>query len=48
MIEEIRDEETKENICLQIVNVEEDFLLSEFGDEYEAYMKGVRRYIGRK
>lgn len=33
---------------LQIVNVEEDFLISEFGDEYLQYMKKVRRYIGRR
>lgn len=33
---------------LQIVNVEEDFLISEFGDDYVEYMKKVCRYIGRK
>lgn len=33
---------------LQIVNVEEDFLLCTFGDEYLQYKKKVRRYIGRK
>lgn len=33
---------------LQIVNVEEDFLLSAFGDEYLQYKKKVCRYIGRK
>lgn len=33
---------------LQIVNVEEDFLLSEFGNEYLQYKKKVCRYIGRK
>ena len=33
---------------LQIVNVEEDFLIERFGDEYLAYRKKVRRYIGRK
>lgn len=33
---------------LQIVNVEEDFLLAAFGDEYLRYKKKVCRYIGRK
>lgn len=33
---------------LQIVNVEEDFLLATFGDEYLRYRKKVCRYIGRK
>lgn len=33
---------------LQIVNVEEDFLLATFGNEYLGYKKKVRRYIGRK
>ena len=33
---------------LQIVNVEEDFLLERFGDEYLSYKKKVCRYIGRK
>lgn len=33
---------------LQIVHVEEDFLNAAFGDEYLAYRKKVRRYIGRK
>ena len=33
---------------LQIVNVEEDFLLITFGDEYLKYKKKVCRYIGRK
>lgn len=33
---------------LQIVNVEEDFLLAAFGDEYLAYRKRVNRYLGRK
>ncbi|MCM1212881.1 MAG: isoprenylcysteine carboxylmethyltransferase family protein [Blautia sp.] len=33
---------------LQIVNVEEDFLHTAFGDEYLAYKKKVCRYIGRK
>lgn len=33
---------------LQIVNVEEDFLLAAFGDEYLQYKKKVCRYIGRK
>ncbi len=33
---------------LQIVNVEENFLLEEFGDEYIKYKKKVCRYLGRK
>lgn len=33
---------------LQIVNVEEDFLLLAFRDEYLNYKKEVNRYIGRK
>ncbi|MDD6202806.1 MAG: isoprenylcysteine carboxylmethyltransferase family protein [Lachnospiraceae bacterium] len=33
---------------LQIVNVEEDFLLETFGEEYLNYKKKVCRYIGRK
>ena len=33
---------------LQIVNVEEDFLLEAFGEEYLRYKKRVCRYIGRK
>lgn len=33
---------------LQIVNVEEDFLLATFGNEYLKYKKKVCRYIGRK
>lgn len=33
---------------LQIVNVEEDYLLSAFGDEYLAYKKRVCRYLGRR
>lgn len=33
---------------LQIVNVEENFLLERFGDEYLSYKKKVCRYIGRK
>ncbi len=33
---------------LQIVNVEEDFLLTAFGEEYLQYKKKVCRYIGRK
>ena len=33
---------------LQIVNVEEPFLLSEFGEDYLGYRKKVCRYIGRK
>lgn len=31
---------------LQIVNVEEDYLLSVFGDEYLTYKRQVRRYLG--
>ena len=33
---------------LQIVHVEEKFLLATFGDEYSKYKKQVCRYIGRK
>lgn len=33
---------------LQIVNVEEDFLLNAFGEEYLLYKKTVNRYFGRK
>lgn len=33
---------------VQIVNVEENFLLAAFGDEYLQYQKKVCRYIGRK
>lgn len=33
---------------LQIVNVEEDFLLDTFGDAYLEYRRTVCRYIGRK
>jgi len=33
---------------LQIVNVEEPFLLEAFGDEYLKYQKTVNRYFGRK
>ncbi len=33
---------------LQIVNVEEKFLLESFGDEYLCYRKRVCRYLGRK
>lgn len=33
---------------LQIVNVEEDFLLETFGDDYLNYKKKVCRYLGRK
>lgn len=33
---------------LQIVNVEEDFLIEAFGDEYLKYKKRVYRYLGRK
>lgn len=33
---------------LQIVNVEEDFLIEAFGEEYAQYKKKVCRYIGRK
>lgn len=35
-------------IHLQIVNVEEDFLLAAFGEEYLEYKKRVCRYIGRR
>ena len=33
---------------LQIVNVEEDFLIDAFGEEYIQYKKKVCRYLGRK
>lgn len=33
---------------LQIVNVEENFLITAFGEEYLAYRKKVCRYLGRK
>lgn len=33
---------------LQIVNVEEDFLITAFGEEYITYCKKVNRYLGRK
>lgn len=33
---------------LQIVNVEEDFLVANFGEEYLEYKKKVRRYFGRR
>lgn len=33
---------------LQIVNVEEDFLLEAFGQDYLDYKKNVKRYLGRK
>lgn len=33
---------------LQIVNVEEDFLLEAFGEEYLRYKKTVNRYFGRR
>jgi len=33
---------------MQIVNVEEDFLIATFGQEYVDYKKKVRRYLGRK
>ena len=33
---------------LQIVNVEEDFLVATFGQEYVDYRKKVRRYLGRR
>lgn len=33
---------------LQIVNVEEPFLLDTFGEEYLAYKKKVCRYLGRR
>ena len=33
---------------LQIVNVEENFLIETFGEEYLKYKKKVCRYIGRK
>jgi len=33
---------------LQIVNVEEDFLIKTFGEDYLAYRKKINRYLGRK
>ena len=33
---------------LQVVNVEEDFLLEAFGEDYLNYKKKVNRYLGRK
>lgn len=33
---------------LQIVNVEEEFLIAVFGNEYIEYQKTVNRYFGRK
>lgn len=33
---------------LQIVNVEEDFLIANFGEAYLEYKKKVRRYLGRR
>lgn len=33
---------------LQIVNVEEDFLITAFGEDYLAYRRKVRRYLGRR
>ncbi|MCI8956005.1 MAG: hypothetical protein HFG29_03325 [Eubacterium sp.] len=33
---------------LQIVNVEEKFLIKAFGNEYVDYQKRVNRYLGRK
>lgn len=33
---------------LQIVNVEEDFLLATFGEDYLDYKRHVNRYIGKK
>lgn len=33
---------------LQIVNVEEDFLITAFGEEYLSYKNKVNRYIGRR
>ncbi len=33
---------------LQIINVEEDFLVQTFGEEYLNYRKKVCRYLGRK
>ena len=33
---------------LQIVNVEEDFLIDAFGEEYLQYRRKVCRYLGRK
>lgn len=33
---------------LQIINVEEDFLITAFGEEYLTYKNKVNRYIGRR
>lgn len=33
---------------IQIVNVEENFLLNAFGDEYARYKGSVNRYLGRR
>ena len=33
---------------LQIVNVEEEFLIEAFGEEYLEYKKKVCRYMGRR
>lgn len=33
---------------LQIVNVEEDFFMEVFGEEYLEYKEKVCRYLGRK
>lgn len=33
---------------LQIVNVEEDFLITAFGEDYLAYRRKVGRYLGRR
>lgn len=33
---------------MQIVNVEEDFLLETFGDDYLNYKRDVNRYLGRR
>lgn len=33
---------------LQIINVEEEFLLEAFGDSYLKYRKNVNRYLGRR
>lgn len=35
-------------IHLQIVNVEEEFLLSAFGDDYLSYKRRVNRYLGTR
>lgn len=32
----------------QIVNVEEDFLIDTFGEDYRIYKKKANRYLGRK